>query len=61
MEEEIDELRKKCIELRKKIKRSVQYLTEYACLCSDSGDIADDDVIDEKVDVEVDDERAGEL
>ena len=35
MEKEIDELRKKCIELRKKIKESVSFLTEYAYLCSD--------------------------
>ena len=35
MEKEIDELRKKCMVLRKKIKESVLFLTEYACLCSD--------------------------
>jgi hypothetical protein len=39
---EIDELKKKCILLRKKIKESVLSLSEYACLCADSDEAAED-------------------
>ena len=60
---EIDELKKKCILLRKKIKESVLSMSEYACLCVDL-DEADEDAsdannLDDKE--EDDDERAGEL
>ena len=43
MEKEIDELRRKCIVLRKKIKESVLFLTEYACLCSNDIGILEDE------------------
>ena len=45
LEKEIDELRKKCMVLRKKIKESVLFLTEYACLCSDDN-LSDGDLED---------------
>jgi len=60
---EIDELKKKCILLRKKIKESVLSLSEYACLCSDLEEAvegaSDINNLDDKE--EDDDERAREL
>lgn len=66
MEKEIDELRKKCMVLRKKIKESVLFLTEYACLCSDNDleAMPGEDDSSENINVskeESDNEGAGEL